>query len=464
MSKKFAKVLFNLVCILVVASMFTACAPAPTAAPVVPTEAPQAPVATAASAATATTAPAAPAATATTAPAAPAKEITLNVQHWDPLQVETIPYWNKILRDFEALHPGVKIVNNFIPFAQYLTTLETQLAGDQLPDVFFGHVKAAEIGRAGKSVDMKTVLDKAMLDGFYPGPLKQFDYSNTSGGSNQYALPYSAQLFGIFVDPAIMDKIGVKPPVTWDDLIAITPKIKAAGYTPLAWGNGGRNACPDFFLPLVTQNGGNVLNMDDSGKGWDGPESVKAFELLDKLARAGVFLDGINGVSWEQAEVIAIQGKAAMLWDGSWIADSVINKTAPPEYVKTYYVVKEPSLTADSPHWTGDGSGEGWVVKKGPNQDIAVEFIKYLFSDPVYATYIKETQYMPSRPAALDQVVDEKVKLMTSWLPDGSDHILFGQGTWDAVANACTAVIDGSLKPADAAKQVQKDIDTTRGR
>jgi hypothetical protein len=52
-------------------------------------------------------------------------------------------------------------------------------------------------------------------------------------------------------------------------LIEMAPKIREAGYTPLVWGNQARNVCPDFFLPLVTQYGGDVLKMDDTGTGWD---------------------------------------------------------------------------------------------------------------------------------------------------------------------------------------------------
>ncbi len=153
-----------------------------------------------------------------------------------------------------------------------------------------------------------------------------------------------------------------------------------------------------------------------------------------------------------------------MLYTGSWVPNTIDEQRLRPEYAESYYVAKNPALAADQPHWTGDGSGEGWVVKQGPNQEMTIELVKYLFSDEVYQKYIKGDQTMPSRPSALDQVENEKVQLMTSWLPDGSDHILFGQGSWDAVANACQAVLDGTLTPADAAAQVQSDVDATRAR
>ena len=68
------------------------------------------------------------------------------------------------------------IETNFVPFNQYLTTLAAMTAGGSLPEVFYGHVKAAELGRAGLAVNYKDVVDEAFLKQFYPGPLRQFTF------------------------------------------------------------------------------------------------------------------------------------------------------------------------------------------------------------------------------------------------------------------------------------------------
>ena len=71
-------------------------------------------------------------------------------------------------------------------------------------------------------------------------------------------------------------------PNTWDELIADVPKFKAAGYIPLAWGNLTRNTCPDFFLPLVAQYGGDVYALDDH----TAPGLSSGFEASHRCARA----------------------------------------------------------------------------------------------------------------------------------------------------------------------------------
>jgi raffinose/stachyose/melibiose transport system substrate-binding protein len=397
------------------------------------------------------------------APVRSQQTITLHIMHWTDSMVKGTAWWDKIVSGFEAAHPGVTVESNFVAFAQYLPTLTSMSAGAQLPDVFFGHVMAAELGRAGLAVNYKDVFDDAFFKRFYPGPLRQFTFDKGA----VYALPWTAQIFGIFSNDKIMKDLGLKVPDTWDQLIEMAPKIKQAGYVPVVWGNKARNVCPDFFLPLVTQNGGDVYALDDLTDpkvSWDSEPVKKALTLLDKLTKAGVFVDGINGIDEQQGQQIAYQGKAAMLYTGSWMP-ATIDAQAPEDFVKNYSVHKVPALTVDGVHWTGDGSGEGWVVSaKSPNKDLAVEFVKYLLSDEVYPIHIEGAQNMPSMPSALDKVKHPMVREMTGWLTtDGSDHILFGQGSWDAVANVCQGILDGSITPEAGAAKIQSDVMATRG-
>jgi ABC-type glycerol-3-phosphate transport system substrate-binding protein len=388
-------------------------------------------------------------------------DTTLHVMSWEPDQVDGTPWWDKITHGFEAQHPGVRIESNFVTFNQYLTTLAAMTAGNSLPDVFYGHVKVAELGRAGLAVNYKTVFDDAFFKQFYPGPLKQFTFDNAV-----YGLPWTAQMFGIFANDRIMKELGLTVPNTWDDLIAEAPKITAAGYTPLAWGNLAHNVCPDFFLPLVTQEGGNVNELDDHtkpGVTWNSKPVVDALALLQRLSKAGVFLDGINGIDERPAWQIAYQGKAAMLFTGSQ-APKVFNAEATKDWLDNYSVHKFPALTANAVHWAGDGSGESWVVNaKSPNKDLAVAFVKYMFQPDIYSAHIAGLGGFPSMPSALDAVSDPKVKEMVGWLStDGSDHILFGAGSWDAVSNVCQGILDGSIEPADGAKQIEDAVVSTR--
>jgi raffinose/stachyose/melibiose transport system substrate-binding protein len=389
-----------------------------------------------------------------------AAKVTLRIMHWNSQMVDQAKWWAAILHGFSAQHPNVTFRNEYVPFGQYLTTLESDAAANTLPDVFYAHVKAAELGRSGHSIDYTTVLPQSFFKQFSAGVLRQFTFDN----GKVYALPWDAQMFGLFLNDTIMSKLHLQAPQTWNDLIAMAPTIRAAGYTPLAFGTSD-GGCPDFFLPLITQEGGDVYALDDlsqKGLSWNSPPVTKAFALLQQLSQAHVFLNGLNAISAQQGEVIAYHGKAAMLFDGSF---SIPLVGAPASFAQHYSLAKMPALTPAGRHWAGDGSGDGWAINAhSPNEKLAIQFMQYLFSPPVYKAFIKATQSFPSMPSALHAVSDPKVRQMVGWVQegDGTDHILFGTGSYDAVNSACQGVLNGTLSPQQAAAQVQKDVMAAR--
>ncbi len=392
------------------------------------------------------------------------EKITLRVMHWTGTMTMESDWWSSIVKGFEEQHPNVTVETNFVAFEQYLPTLEAMIAGDELPDVFFGHVKTAELGRAGKAVNYREAFGDEFLSQFAAGPLRQFTFDG-----NVYALPWTAQLFGIFVYRPIMEELGLEPPQTWDDLIAMAPTISDAGYVPLLWGNKAGNVCPDFVLPLITQYGGDVYALDelvDPDLSWDSEPVVNALKLLQNLAQNKVFIEGINALDEAQSRQMLYLGRAAMWYSGSWNPGGNFAEEAPEEFLDQYYVVKNPALTADDIHWTGDGSGEGWVTKaNSSNTEMALEFVKYLFSEGAYSTHIKSSQNFPSIPTYAQYVENEYVREMIDWMgTDGADHILFGKGSWDAVAGVCSAVLDGSMEPEAGATKIQADVLAARER
>jgi ABC-type glycerol-3-phosphate transport system substrate-binding protein len=388
--------------------------------------------------------------------------ITLRYMHWNTA-FSTQPSWFKdILAGFTKLHPGVVVQSDYVAFPQYLPTLTSMAAAKTLPDLFHAHVLAAQLGRAGLSINYREYLPASFIKQFYASPIRQFTFD----GTKLYALPLNAQTFGLFYNTQIMGKLKLQPPETWDDIIAMTPAIRKAGLTPVSWGNALSNAGPDFLLPMVTQYGGDVYALDDltkPGVTWNSKPVVEAFAMLDRLQKAGAFPAAVNGITQDpQSAQMWYHGQAAMHWDGSWYPP-VARAAAPKDFIPNIAVTKLPTVTRGGRHWTGDGSGEGIAINAhSPNRDLALAFVRYLFSPPVYDSFIKNSQNFPSIASAQAMINDPLVRTMIGYLPDGTDHILFGNGSWNAVSNAVTAVLQGSLTPEAAAAQVQTNVVKTR--
>ena len=388
-------------------------------------------------------------------------DTTLHVMSWQSAYVTGTDYWDKTVAGFEADNPGVKVESNFVAFSQYLSTLTAMIAADELPDVFNGGTKTGELGRSGHLVNFKDVFDAAFFDQFFSGPLRQYTFDD-----KPYGLPDMAQDFGVFANDRIMKEVGLEVPNTWDELIADVPKYKAAGYIPLSWGNLTRNTCPDFFLPLIAQYGGDAYELDDHtkpGVSWDSKPVIDALGLLQRLAKAGVFPDGINGIDDAQSRQLAYQGRAAMYYGGSW-TPSIFAHDGSKDWLDNYSVHKVPALTPDSIHYTGDGAGEAWSVNAdSANKDLAIKFIEYIYRPDVYNLRAKGLQSFPSLKSAVDQIDNPTVRTMISWIAtDSANHILFGPGSWDSVSNVCQATLDGSITPEDGAKKIEADVMAAR--
>ena len=187
-----------------------------------------------------------------------------------------------------------------------------------------------------------------------------------------------AQLF--FYRKDIFDKLGLKPPATWDDVIAAGMKIRSAnlGVAPLAcyYGADGNRLNLFLWANFLWGAGGEVL--DKSGRpAWTTPQAIKATEdyvgLHTKLHLCG---DGAVSNTEQDARVSFAQGKVAMLPVWWWFYSAAVNPkdsvlrpeqvafTAMPGYAG------RPAVTMTNVH--------AWALSAySKHKDAAWEFLKW---------------------------------------------------------------------------------------
>jgi ABC-type glycerol-3-phosphate transport system substrate-binding protein len=389
---------------------------------------------------------------------------TVRMWTWYTQQREQFP---KLIAEFERAHPNIKIENRlFGDTNSYLPALQASVASGDVPEIFGPHVLAIQYGKNGVSADLKKELGASFLTDFFDSANAEY-----SVGDSQYALGWMAQTFGIFYDPKTFAQAGVDVPETWDDLITAAGKLRTAGVIPCILANNPGTNGNDFLLPLITQATDNpklVLDLDQQvgGAKWDSKPVVDALSLVDKLRRAGVFGSSANGLQTLQGEAAFYTGKAASLFMGSWVPQD-FQQNAPASFVKRYKVMQTPAWAAGRKHWCGNQAGAGLAVaNNSKNKDAALEFVKFLYQTDRYAKVMNDSNSMPSTKSAGEQVSDPVLKEMTSWLlkGNGAPHILFGQGSSDAVASSLAALIGGKKAPAAAATEIQKAVDQARRR
>jgi raffinose/stachyose/melibiose transport system substrate-binding protein len=154
-----------------------------------------------------------------------------------------------------------------------------------------------------------------------------------------YALPNNnAQPVVLYFNKDLFDKIGAQPPKTWDELMALVPKFKAAGIAPFSLG--GQSKWPDLMWLeyLVDRIGGPEVfaNIAANKPGaWSDPAVTKALTMIQQLVDAGGFINGFSSVSTDSNadQALLYTGKAAMILQGSWIYQTL--KQSVPDAIKS---------------------------------------------------------------------------------------------------------------------------------
>ena len=130
----------------------------------------------------------------------------------------------------------------------------------------------------------------------------------------------------VWANKEIFDKLGLKQPTSWDELIAALDKIKEAGYTAVAHG-GQPWQDATIFDAVVMSTGGPefykkaFIDLDSAALSSD--TMVQAFDRMTKL-RSYVD-DNFSGRDWNLASAMVIEGKAGVQFMGDWAKGEFLN-------------------------------------------------------------------------------------------------------------------------------------------
>lgn len=215
----------------------------------------------------------------------------------------------------------------------YKQKIRTAIGANDAPTLIFGWGGGTlkEWVDAGKVVDLSAELDKSpqLADRFLPSVLETGKVDGKT-----YALPNNGmQPVLLYYNKDVFAKVGVEPPRTWDDLLALVPKFNQAGIAPLALG--GQSKWPQLMWQeyLVDRIGGpevfEAIAANEPGA-WSHPAIKQANRMIQELVDAGGFVKGFNSIASDSAADSALlyTGKAAMLLMGSW-AYPTIKESAP---------------------------------------------------------------------------------------------------------------------------------------
>ena len=198
-----------------------------------------------------------------------------------------------------------------------MTTLKAMVAAGNPPTAsqILGYF-ALDYAEAGKLGDITALATKEGWDKVVPTALQKFTTTNGKWD----AVPVNIHSVNwIWLNKAVMEKIGGTEPKTFDDFVALLDKAKAAGVIPLALGGQPWQEAT-MFDSVVASTGGidfykkAFIDLDAAALKSD--TMKKAF---DNLAKLRSYTDpNYAGRDWNLATAMVIKGDALVQVMGDW--------------------------------------------------------------------------------------------------------------------------------------------------
>lgn len=194
-----------------------------------------------------------------------------------------------------------------------------------------------------------------------------------------YGLPWSLYTpwMVLWANKDFFEKNKFEYPKTIDDLITLAPKIKALGQEPLVFYNkDGWTGAILYGEYILQQVGPEWIADINSGKiKWtEDPVAKKAFEVLQKLSKAGVFMTGYETQRQDTALPIWKDQRSPLLYNGTWFTQNI-----GPKFDFQVETIVLPLIDANSQpkayqNWADWCLG---ICPKTKVKDAAVDFLDY---------------------------------------------------------------------------------------
>lgn len=333
----------------------------------------------------------------------------------------------------------------------------------------FDHWKAVDDGAI---MDLTEVMKTPAADGsgtwgdsFEPALLKL----GQSGGK-QYVLPYFFSVIGWWYDPDLFKEKGWEVPKTYDELLALCEKIKAAGIAPITY----QGQYPDYMISgmltpwLISAGGIEAYNACQSLEpgAWKSPAVVQAARMIQELAAKGYYQTGATAMSHTESQAEFVNRRAAMIPCGTWL-HSEMRESMPEGRRMAFFL---PPVIAGG---KGDPTAvmikiEPWMVPaQAKNSAGAIDYFKFMTTKAKAQQFVTEKgtlmgikgandvelpDYLQGAAAAFKGSTATYAPIWREWYPS----------LYKTVEGAITELLNGKLTAQQFADKIEAEAEKLR--
>lgn len=375
--------------------------------------------------------------------------------------------YDTVIEAFQKEYPNITVKWTKFGTDEFKQALRVGASSGKMPDLWFnwGGSLAYPYSRAGLTLDLTPRIAELKLDQI----LVPTAITLAQDRGKLWGVPNRIVPMTIIYRKEMLEKAGVKPANTFQELEEACAKIKAGGVTPFSLG--GKFSWmtmrfTDFFIehfagPKLHDS---IKTMEAS---WDQEPVVKAFAKLKEWNSKGYFNAGFLNVDPATNMQLVYQGKAAMVLEVPTIELTRLKReNIDPNTYGTFLMP-----TDHTPRRVSGFQQQLQISAKAPKdvQDAALLFATYVVRPELAAKHMLAIGG-PSAVKGVSPGPDMPIQSQdATWLKDGLELFLPGdqalpQEMVAAYFEAQDSVILGTMSPAGAAKSVQTAISGFKAR
>jgi ABC-type glycerol-3-phosphate transport system substrate-binding protein len=228
-----------------------------------------------------------------------------------------------LAKAFHQLHPNITVNVVSQPASNYFALLQAKAISRNGPDLAVMWTGLFTLQYKGFLQNLKGLVPASALANVDPDALK-WTSNSFNAANGPYVIPLENQFYIGFYNKADFAKAGVTSvPTDWSQLYAACTKLKAAGYTPMVYGNGGQPLGATFYpwydMSYMMIGAYSVSQWQGLYSGtipWSSTAITAQLTNWNKLHSSGCTNSDVvtNTANLGQFE----SGKAAMMVDGTW--------------------------------------------------------------------------------------------------------------------------------------------------
>ena len=388
-------------------------------------------------------------------------DASLTIESWrnDDADIWT----NQIIPAFQKAHPDIKVTFNATAPTEYNAAVNSRLEGGTAGDLITCRPFDNSLGLFTKGY-LAPVNDIKGMENFSDVAKSAW---TTDDGKTTFCVPMASVIHGFIYNKKIFDELKLTPPKTVDEFHALLDTIKKDGkYTAIDLGTadqwesatmGFQNIGPNYWKG---EDGRKAL-ISGKGKFTDKPYVDTWSELA---AWAPYMGDGYQAQKYPDSQNLFTLGKAAIYPAGSWDI-TTFEKQSDFEFG----AFPPPVAKAGDPCYISDHTDIAIGMNaKTKNPDAAKTFLAWVASPEFASLYSNALPGFFSLSNAKVELKDKVAQEFVSWRGQcqstiRNSYAILSRGTPNLendLWNVTAQVMNGTLKPADAAAQIQKGLDS----